>query len=54
MYGLSSLATTSIPDVSAKLPFDHPKVFQLYVWNDRELVRDVLAQAKEVRRLVGG
>jgi len=47
LYGLSTLATTSIPDVCSVLGPDHPKVFQLYVWHDKELVRDMLAQAKE-------
>eukprot|EP00934_Nitzschia_sp_Nitz4_P004601 Nitzschia sp. Nitz4//scaffold8_size234185//176411//177769//NITZ4_001284-RA/size234185-augustus-gene-0.248-mRNA-1//1//CDS//3329559887//4591//frame0 len=45
LYGLSSLATTDIPDIG-KLN-KGPKVFQLYVWKDRELVKDVLAKAKE-------
>ncbi|GMI23822.1 hypothetical protein TrCOL_g8663 [Triparma columacea] len=45
LYGLSSLATTSIPDI-AKI-HKGPKVFQLYVWKDRELVKDVLQKAKE-------
>jgi isopentenyl diphosphate isomerase/L-lactate dehydrogenase-like FMN-dependent dehydrogenase len=47
LFSLSSLATTSIADAAAVLPEGHPKLFQLYVWRDRELVRDVLAQAKE-------
>ena len=46
LYGLSTLATTSIPDICSQLTPDHPKVFQLYVWHDKELVRDMLAQAK--------
>jgi len=45
LYGLSSLATTGITEVS-KI-YDGPKVFQLYVWKDRELVKEVLAKAKE-------
>ena len=47
LYCLSSLATTSIPDISKILPEGHPKLFQLYVWRDRELLRDVLQQARE-------
>jgi len=47
LYGLSSLATTSIGGIAEQLPAGHPKVFQLYVWKDRELLRDVLAQARE-------
>lgn len=45
MYGLSSLATTGITEIS-KI-HNGPKVFQLYVWKDRELVKEVLAKAKE-------
>merc|ERR1719486_1471780 len=45
MYGLSSLATTGIDTIGEICK--QPKVFQLYVWKDRELVRDVLAKAKE-------
>lgn len=45
LYGLSSLATTGITEIG-KL-HDGPKVFQLYVWKDRELVKEVLAKAKE-------
>lgn len=45
LYGLSSLTTTSIEEVSEICK--GPKVFQLYVWKDRELLRDVLAKAKE-------
>ena len=45
LYGLSSLATTGITEVGQI--YDGPKVFQLYVWKDRELVKEVLAKAKE-------
>lgn len=45
LYGLSSLATTGITEIGRL--HDGPKVFQLYVWKDRELVKDVIAQAKE-------
>lgn len=45
LYGLSSLATTGITEVGAIT--SGPKVFQLYVWKDRELVKEVLAKAKE-------
>ena len=45
LYGLSSLATTGITEVGQL--YDGPKVFQLYVWKDRELVKEVLAKAKE-------
>lgn len=45
LYGLSSLATTGITEIGSL--HDGPKVFQLYVWKDRELVKEVLAKAKE-------
>lgn len=45
LYGLSSLATTGITEIG-KI-HSGPKVFQLYVWKDRELVKEVIAKAKE-------
>jgi isopentenyl diphosphate isomerase/L-lactate dehydrogenase-like FMN-dependent dehydrogenase len=45
LYGLSSLATTGITEIGEI--HNGPKVFQLYVWRDRELVKEVLAKAKE-------
>uniref|UniRef100_A0A6U9YWH2 FMN hydroxy acid dehydrogenase domain-containing protein n=1 Tax=Pseudo-nitzschia australis TaxID=44445 RepID=A0A6U9YWH2_9STRA len=45
LYGLSSLATTGIEEIGNI--HSGPKVFQLYVWKDRELVKDVIAKAKE-------
>jgi len=45
LYGLSSLATTGIAEIGEL--HKGPKVFQLYVWKDRELVKEVLAKAKE-------
>jgi L-lactate dehydrogenase (cytochrome) len=45
LYGLSSLATTGISEI-AKI-HNGPKVFQLYVWKDRELVKEVISRAKE-------
>lgn len=45
LYGLSSLATTGIEEIGRI--HNGPKVFQLYVWKDRELVKEVLAKAKE-------
>merc|ERR1712176_714748 len=45
LYGLSSLATTGIKEI-AKI-HTGPKVFQLYVWKDRELVKEVIDRAKE-------
>lgn len=45
LYGLSSLATTGITEIGDL--HKGPKVFQLYVWKDRELVKEVLDRAKE-------
>jgi L-lactate dehydrogenase (cytochrome) len=45
LYGLSSLATTGIAEIGDL--HNGPKVFQLYVWKDRELVKEVIAKAKE-------
>lgn len=45
LYGLSSLATTGITEIGEL--HKGPKVFQLYVWKDRELVKEVIAKAKE-------
>merc|ERR1719445_1529636 len=45
LYGLSSLATTGITEIGEL--HNGPKVFQLYVWKDRELVKEVVAKAKE-------
>jgi len=44
LYSLSSLSTTSIPDISQV--FTGPKVFQLYVWKDRAIVADILSEAR--------
>lgn len=45
LYFLSSLATTGISEIGEL--HNGPKVFQLYVWKDRGLVKDVIAKAKE-------
>lgn len=54
VYAMSSLSTTSFAVIAKATEQQQqqagasiPKVFQLYVWRDRELVRDILAQAKE-------
>jgi len=44
IYSLSTLATTTIEDVAKVHP--GPKWFQIYVWKDRGLVREMLARAK--------
>ena len=44
LYSMSSLSTTSLEDIQTAYP--GPKVFQLYVWKDRGLVRDILLEAK--------
>ncbi len=44
-YALSTLGTRSIAEVAAVS--DGPKWFQVYVWKDRGLIRDMLARATE-------
>ncbi|KAG7339076.1 glycolate oxidase [Nitzschia inconspicua] len=49
VYVMSSLSTTSFDDINKVIPTTTkttPKVFQLYVWKDRDLVKDLLHQAK--------
>lgn len=43
-YCLSTLSSVSIEDIAAI--GDGPKWFQLYVWRDKALVKDILARAK--------
>lgn len=45
LYALSSVSTTPIEEISVLNT--GPKLFQLYIWKDRELVKEVLAKAKE-------
>jgi isopentenyl diphosphate isomerase/L-lactate dehydrogenase-like FMN-dependent dehydrogenase len=45
LYSLSSLATTDITEIGEL--HKGPKVFQLYVWKDREIVKELIAKAKE-------
>ena len=47
LYCLSSLSTTTIEEISEILPPEHPKLFQIYVWKDRDLLQDVLETAKQ-------
>src|SRR5258705_394119 len=42
-YTLSTMATRSIEDVAAVS--DGPKWFQVYVWRDRGLVKDMISRA---------
>ena len=44
MYSLSSVATTSIEDVASVSK--GPKMLQLYVWRDREILKDFIQRAK--------
>jgi len=46
LYCLSSLSTTTIEEISSILPPEHPKLFQIYVWKDKDLLKDVLETAK--------
>jgi L-lactate dehydrogenase (cytochrome) len=43
-YACSTIASTTVEDVAAVNP--GPKWFQVYVWKDRELVKEMLARAK--------
>jgi len=45
IYSLSTLSTVSIEEIGALT--DTPKFFQLYVWKDRGLVREMLSRARE-------
>ncbi|MBL4613156.1 MAG: alpha-hydroxy-acid oxidizing protein [Emcibacter sp.] len=45
IYSLSSVSSTSIED-TAKIT-DSPKWFQIYVWRDREVVREFMARCRE-------
>ncbi|QDZ18347.1 FMN-dependent dehydrogenase [Chloropicon primus] len=47
LFGLSSLATTSVEDIGKIFPKSLPKVFQLYLWKDKGLNRALLQQARE-------
>ena len=44
MYSLSSVATTSIEDITGVS--EGPKMLQLYVWRDRGILRDFIQRAK--------
>ena len=46
-YTLSTMGTRSIEEVAAVS--DGPKWFQVYVWRDRGLVKDMIARAAEAR-----
>jgi L-lactate dehydrogenase (cytochrome) len=44
LYSASTLASTAIEDIARETP--SPKLFQVYVWRDRGLVREILQRAK--------
>lgn len=44
VYSLSTIGSTSIEDVARATP--GPKWFQVYVWKDREVVKEMMARAK--------
>jgi L-lactate dehydrogenase (cytochrome) len=44
VYSISTLGSTSIEDIAAVTP--GPKLFQIYVWKDRGLVREVLQRVR--------
>ncbi|HZP13631.1 MAG TPA: alpha-hydroxy acid oxidase [Nevskiaceae bacterium] len=45
LYSLSTLATTSLEDVAAATR--GPKMFQVYIFKDRELTRELVARCKQ-------
>tara|TARA_Y100000816_G_scaffold291852_1_gene284651 strand:- start:3006 stop:4187 length:1182 start_codon:yes stop_codon:yes gene_type:complete len=45
IYSISSLCTTPLETITPL--HSHPKVFQLYLWKDKALLRDVIQKAKE-------
>ena len=47
VFSLSTLGTRSPAEVTRETPTLRHKMFQVYVWKDRELMRDVLASARE-------
>ncbi|MEM9302083.1 MAG: alpha-hydroxy acid oxidase [Pseudomonadota bacterium] len=47
MYGLSTLATTSLEDVAAETA--GPKLFQVYILKDRELTREFVERCRAAR-----
>ena len=46
-YSLSTVGTTTIEEIGAI--GDHPKVFQIYVFRDREMTRSFVARCKEAK-----
>jgi len=44
-FALSSFSTSTFDEVNARYP--GPKIFQLYVWRDKEFLKKLLGQAKE-------
>ncbi len=44
LYSVSTLASTSLDEIARETP--GPKLFQIYVWKDRGLVREILQRAK--------
>jgi len=44
LYSVSTLASTSLEEIAQETP--GPKLFQVYVWKDRGLVREILQRAK--------
>jgi len=43
-YSLSSIGSTSVEDIAKATK--GPKFFQVYVWKDRQVVKDIMARAK--------
>lgn len=45
LYSVSTLASTSIEDIARETP--GPKLFQIYMWKDRGLVREIMQRARD-------
>lgn len=45
MYCVSTLASTSIEDIARETP--GPKLFQIYMWKDRGLVREIMQRVRD-------
>eukprot|EP00088_Acartia_fossae_P016889 TRINITY_DN1951_c0_g1_i2.p1 TRINITY_DN1951_c0_g1~~TRINITY_DN1951_c0_g1_i2.p1 ORF type:complete len:434 (+),score=24.96 TRINITY_DN1951_c0_g1_i2:67-1368(+) len=47
VYCLSTVSTTSFEQISQVLDHQHPKVFQVYVWKNVDLIKELLGRAKK-------
>merc|ERR1712185_262354 len=47
LFSLSTMATTSVEEIGRLHSRSLPKVFQLYLWKDKGLNRDLLQRARD-------